>query len=181
MTLRTLEWTITILTVLGCQRPSTWSSASKRFFYNAYTLLVLILVQNLLVSAILDLMLNVDNQDDFSDNLFSTIAIVVSSFKLCSFLTNRESIAVLTSSLAKEPFLPVNREEYEIRTRFDKMIETRSIRYTAAIEVCIAFTWISTLIIDGRNRKLAFRVWIPYNYSSLSCYSVTYIQHVTTG
>ncbi|XP_076284737.1 odorant receptor Or1-like [Lasioglossum baleicum] len=39
---------------------------------------------------------------------------------------------------------------------------------------CGVIIWITSLIRDPKNRALAFRAWIPYDYSSPTLYTITY-------
>lgn len=77
----------------------------------------------LVVFEMLDIVLVVDNQNDFSDNFYVTLSMFVTCFKMCNLLFTRQNIAVLFETLRKEPFLPLDTEEMEIRTRFDGIAE----------------------------------------------------------
>lgn len=101
----------------------SWTSPSKKFLYNVYTVCVLLAMHCLAISQILDLFINVENQDEFSENFYSTLAAIVSCFKMYSILITRENIAILINTLQGEPFQPMNVEEIQIRTRFNEAAE----------------------------------------------------------
>ncbi|XP_076284731.1 odorant receptor Or1-like [Lasioglossum baleicum] len=50
-----------------------------------------------------------------------------------------------------------------------------SIQFMAALQITLFVGGISTLVMEGKNRRLAFRSWYPYNYTSPSLYAVTYL------
>lgn len=75
------------------------------------------------MSQFLDLILIVDNADDFTDNFYMLLAMIVSCFKMFSLLINRSNIALLTDVLRKKPCIPIEPDEVEIRLKFDKLIE----------------------------------------------------------
>lgn len=81
------------------------------------------LVHTLVISQILDVVFIVDNEDDFSENFYVTMPMIVTSFKLCSLLASRRNIVILINALQKEPFVPMNTEEIQIRVRFNKLAE----------------------------------------------------------
>ncbi|KAM0734619.1 hypothetical protein ACS0PU_011438 [Formica fusca] len=71
----------------------------------------------------LDLILIVENPDDFTDNFYMLLAMIVSCFKMSSSLVNRNNIAMLTDILMKKPCRPIQPDEMEIRQKFDRLIE----------------------------------------------------------
>lgn len=75
------------------------------------------------MSQFLDLILIVDNADDFTDNFYMLLAMIVSCFKMFSLLINHSNIALLTDILRKKPCKPIESDEVEIRQKFDKLIE----------------------------------------------------------
>nr|XP_031827715.1 odorant receptor 46a-like [Nomia melanderi] len=156
------------------QRPVTWTSTSKKLLYKVYTVLVLIILESLLLTLILDMVFNVENQDDFSDNLYALMPVITSSCKLCSFLANRERIMGLISKVKRKPHLPTSEAEMRIQIRIDEMNEKLATVFTSVFGSCVLIIWITSLIRDTRNRVLAFRAWVPYNYSSPTLYTVTY-------
>nr|XP_031827663.1 uncharacterized protein LOC116424851 [Nomia melanderi] len=119
----TLQWTSTVLSALGCQRPSTWTSPPRKFWYKVYGFATLLMVQTVAASAILDIAFNVRNQDDFSDNLYLSMPMVISCCKMCAFLANRESITSLLNSLQEKPYSPAGTVEMSIDAKYDRINE----------------------------------------------------------
>ncbi|XP_076644824.1 uncharacterized protein LOC143354510 [Halictus rubicundus] len=170
----TLRMTFTVLTLLGCQRPPTWTSSTKKFLYKVYSVVVFVFLQVLLLMTILDMIFNVEDQDEFSDNFYSLLPEITSYCKLCSFLTNHKSIMILINSMQRKPYSPVDATEMMIETRFDAINEKLTILFMSMFGSCGVIIWITSLIRDPKNRALAFRAWVPYDYSSPTLYTITY-------
>lgn len=47
--------------------------------------------------------------------------------------------------------------------------------YTILTEFCMAITLIAAVIENPKDRLLTFRTWVPYDYSSLPLYTVTFL------
>ncbi|XP_076377249.1 odorant receptor 46a-like isoform X5 [Megalopta genalis] len=163
-----LKYTFTFLSLLGCLCPSTWTSRAKRWLYKAYSLVILVFVQYMIVIAVLDIIINVENQDQFCENFYITVASLISLYKMLNFRGRRETILMLINRLEKEPFLPMNTAEMEIKLRIEKTIQKNAIMFMMVFQSYLLVTWMSSLMRDLKLRKLAHeRVWVPYDYSSL--------------
>ncbi|XP_053998019.1 odorant receptor Or1-like [Hylaeus anthracinus] len=46
------------------------------------------------------------------------------------------------------------------------------------MEICLVCTIASSITTDFRNRKLTYRAWIPYNYSSFVTFTIAYTHQV---
>lgn len=121
--MRILEFTFKILTGCGCWVPDSWISTYKCLIYNFYTIFILLLINTFTLSQFLDIILTVDNTDEFMDNFYMLLAMIVSCFKMFSLLINRKNIAMLIDILTKKPCAPIEPIEIEIRQKFDKLIE----------------------------------------------------------
>ncbi|XP_076621050.1 odorant receptor 94a-like [Colletes latitarsis] len=169
-----LRWIFKVHTIAGCSQTSDWTSPNKKFLYTVYTFVLFVLIHSLCLTQILDIVFNVNSQDEFSENIYLTVGVFVSCFKMWNLLHNRENYAVLISKLEKKPLLPVNTEEIEIRAKFDKMAEWNAIVYMTVAGLCIGWMIPSSFLKDFRYRKLSYRIWLPYNYSSSFVFAITY-------
>ncbi|XP_028047931.2 odorant receptor 94b [Monomorium pharaonis] len=115
-----LQLTFKILTIVGCWRPKSCSSFYLRFMYDAYTVFMIILLYTFLVSQFLDIIWNVDNAEDFTENFYATLASVVSCSKMLSLLVNRKNINKLTNVFLERPYRPSETDEMKIRYKFDR-------------------------------------------------------------
>jgi len=121
--MRVLDFTFKILTGCGCWIPDSWTSPYRRLLYHAYTIFIFVLISTFTLSQFLDLILIVDTADDFTDNFYMLLAMIVSCSKMFSLLINRSNIALLTDILRKKPCEPIEPDEVEIRQKFDRLIE----------------------------------------------------------
>ncbi|XP_053997915.1 odorant receptor 46a-like [Hylaeus anthracinus] len=168
------RWTFMLLTLCGCLPPASWTSPFKKFLYNIYTIFLVFLVHSLVLTQILDIVFNCENQDDFSDNFYLTVGVFVSCCKMCNLLTSHKNYAILIETLQEEPLTPVNNDEVEIQTRFEKWAQRNAIVYIVVIECCLGCMVATSVSSDFKTRQLTYRAWIPYNYTSLPAFSITY-------
>ncbi|XP_076377241.1 odorant receptor Or1-like isoform X2 [Megalopta genalis] len=171
----TLRYATMVLTAIGCHPPPTWTSNPKKLLYKVYGYLILIVVQTLTLTTILDIIFNVETQDEFSENLVLTIPMTITCCKFCSFLVYRDSIMLLINCQRRKPYSPVNEDEMKIESRFNKYNELITTVYTWSTIACIVFTVAIPLITNVENKVLTFRSWLPYDYSSPTVYAVTFI------
>ncbi|XP_076179889.1 uncharacterized protein LOC143153026 [Ptiloglossa arizonensis] len=182
-----LHGIFTIITICGCSRTSSWSSSTKRFLYNIYTIVLLLVVHTFVISQLLDIVFNGDDQENFNNNFYITLPTFVSCFKMFNMLTSRENYATLIDTLHEEPLLPMNTDEIEIRTRFDKLAEHlehcqrwNTILYTMVVQSCLIWMFSATILTNFKNRTLTYRAWLPFDYSSYLLFSISYA-HQTVG
>ncbi|XP_076241164.1 odorant receptor 4-like [Calliopsis andreniformis] len=175
-----LRWIRMLLVVCGFMPPPSWSSPVKKFLYNIYTVFVLLIVHTLLISQILDVIFIVDNPEDFSDNFYITVAILVCSYKTSRFLINRDMHAILMDTLDREPFSPMNKEENQIREKFDRLSELSAMTYTTLVVCCVVLLSVTPFFGGLKDKKLICRAWIPYNYSSPPLFFLTIFHQVTS-
>jgi len=71
---------------------------------------------------IMDIVLYVDNTDDFTNNLNMMLTISASCYKMFIMCLNYENIVMLINDLTEEPFKPLNSDEMKIRRQYDKTI-----------------------------------------------------------
>ncbi|KAF3430255.1 hypothetical protein E2986_11566 [Frieseomelitta varia] len=181
MTVHTLQCSRILLSICGCLPPSSWTSSFTKSLYNIYTSFVWLLILSLASAQILDIIINVENQDQFSDNFYITLVVFVSGCKLSIMLKHRRSILSLIDSLENEPFSTTNDEEMKIRSKFNKMNERIAIGYTILVEVAAISIFVRSYFTDFKKRKLTFRAWLPYDYSELLPYAFSYAYEVTTS
>lgn len=118
-----LEFTFKILIICGCWRPASWTMSYKRFIYHVYTIFIIFLIYTFMLSQLLDLLLNVDNPDDFTDNIYMLLAMFVSCCKMFTLLMNRNNIMMLIDILIKRPCKPIQSDEIKIQQKFDRLMQ----------------------------------------------------------
>lgn len=99
-----LQFTFKILTIIGCWQPKSWSSY-RLTVYNVYTIYtIVILLHAFLITQFLNIIWNVDNAEEFTENFYATLATFVSCSKMLSLLVNRNNINTLTNILVEKPY-----------------------------------------------------------------------------
>lgn len=121
--MRVLDSTFKFLIICGCWRPESWTSSYKRVIYHMHTFFVLLLLNTFTLSQLLDIILTVDNANDFTDNFYILLATIVACCKMFSMLVNRKNIAILTNILTEKPCRPLEPKEMEIYHKFDEGIQ----------------------------------------------------------
>ncbi|XP_077264620.1 odorant receptor 46a-like [Temnothorax americanus] len=173
--MRILQLTFKILTIVGCWRPQSCSSSCLRIVYDTYTVFFVILLHTFLVSQFLDIIWNVDNAEDFTENFYATLASVVSCSKMLSLLVNRKNINMLTNVLLEKPYKTLEVDEMRIRYKFDRLIYINTFCYIILVETTgVCFT-VTSLFTVFRKGNLTYRAWLPYDYcSSTIIFCLTY-------
>ncbi|CAL1676388.1 unnamed protein product [Lasius platythorax] len=173
-----LEFTFQMLTICGCWQPESWTSVYKRIIYRVYTVLVILLINSFVLSQFMDIILIVDNTDDFCDNFCVLLPMIIVCYKLFSLLTSHRNIIKLTDILNKEPCKPLKPNEIKIHYKFDKGMQINTFHYTAMCMVtCVIITFTSLLTNFG-ERKLTYRAWVPFEYSSMTLFCLLYIHQL---
>nr|XP_012143123.1 PREDICTED: uncharacterized protein LOC100881022 [Megachile rotundata] len=78
-------------------------------------------------------------------------------------------------SLNRNLFMPANKQEMDIRMKFNRIIELTTKAYTVVIAIFASGMFLITIVVDFKGRKLVGRVWLPYDYSSTTLYLITSI------
>ncbi|XP_011050409.1 PREDICTED: odorant receptor 49b-like [Acromyrmex echinatior] len=125
-------------------------------------------------SQFMDVVLNVDNPDDFTNTLYTMLTMFAADYKIFDLFVNHESFAKLIQNLTEGTFKPLLLVEIEIQRKFDKIIQNLAKCYTILIMITYIGHVLISLLINFKKRQLTFRGWIPYNYSSFMLFCLTY-------
>jgi len=110
-------------TVSGIWRPIEWYSNEAKMLYSTYTILVLSSLYFLVLTQFMDIVLIVDNVDDFTTNSLIFLSIVAVCCKATLIVVRRNAIIDLVQILLKEPYKFQNADEMAIQRKFDKFIK----------------------------------------------------------
>ncbi|XP_071631646.1 odorant receptor 4-like isoform X1 [Temnothorax longispinosus] len=176
--MRILKLTFILLTICGCWRPDSWSSLHKRLAYYVYASIIVLLLNTFLLSQLMDVILTVDNADDFSDNFFVLICMFISCCKSFIMLINRKNIIMLVDILMEKPCRPSRSTEINILYKFDKSIQINTWRFVCLGTVTLSCIMLSSLSINFRHRKLTYRAWLPFDYSSTLLFYLAYVHQL---
>ncbi|CAL1679396.1 unnamed protein product [Lasius platythorax] len=168
-----------IYTMGGVWRPIEWSSNCAKLLYNVFTILIIIAMYFLMLTQFMDIVLIVDNMDDFATNSLMFMTIVSVCCKATVAVVRRNAIIDLVQMLLKDPCKPRNEAEVAIQMKFDEFIRSCSIKYSLlATSSITSFTIRSVMnIMQG---DLPYRVWLPYDYNQSLMFWITSIQQIIT-
>lgn len=110
-------------TVGGVWRPVGWSSSIAKLLYNIFTIVTLALMYILAITQFTDIVLVIDNLDDFATNALMFPTIVAVCFKGTIVVTRRKAIIKLMQTLLEEPHKPRDEDEIAIQRKFDRFIK----------------------------------------------------------
>jgi len=71
---------------------------------------------------IMDIVLCVDNADDFTNNINMMLTTLASCYKMFILSINYENFVTLINYLTEEPFKPLDLDEMKIQRQYDKIV-----------------------------------------------------------
>ncbi|XP_039309010.1 odorant receptor 46a isoform X2 [Solenopsis invicta] len=175
-----LKLTFNLLTIFGCWRPNSWSSLHKRLVYYVYTSIIFLLLNTFMISQLIDVILTLSNAEDISDNFFALIAMCITCCKVLILLINRKNITMLIDILMEKPCRPSKSTEMKILYKFDKSIQINTWRFVHLGIITVSSVILSSLLINFRNRKLTYKAWLPFDYSSAILFYITFTHQMTS-
>ncbi|XP_067203544.1 odorant receptor 46a-like isoform X2 [Linepithema humile] len=152
-----------IFTISGMWRPVEWSSNCAKLLYNVLTYVILISEYFLVTTQFMDVILVVDNIDDFSINILMCLTIIAVCCKATVIVVRRNAVIDLVQMLLKEPCKFQNEDEIAIQTKFDQFIS-----------VTIGS------VLDTMQGHLPYRVWLPFDTNTSLIFWIISIQQIVT-
>lgn len=117
-----LSLNFVLCTITGIWRPIEWCSSGAKMLYNTFTLLVLLSLYFLMFTQFMDIILIVDNIDDFTTNSLMLLTIVAVCCKTTLVIIQRKAIINLVQMLLKDPYKTRNKNELAIQMKLDNFI-----------------------------------------------------------
>lgn len=114
-----LKFSLTVLAVAGCWRPTSWTSPFRNIMYNAYTLSVILILYTFAITQVMELILNADDSDTFGDALFNVIISLLACYKTIVIRKSHENIVTLINTFTETPFKPLDLNENMILEKFN--------------------------------------------------------------
>ncbi|XP_019885710.2 odorant receptor 46a-like [Camponotus floridanus] len=175
--MQTLSLNLFLYTISGMWRPIEWSSKCSKMLYSMLTCFTMCLLVILMLTQLLNIILVIDNVDDFAKNSLMFLSIVCVLFKAIAVITRRDELINLIETLQKKPCKAYNEEESDIQLKFDCMIRSYSIKYTSLASFSVTGGIIGGLL-NTLEGQLPFRMWVPYDYTSPFLFWLTSIQEL---
>ncbi|XP_071639477.1 odorant receptor 46a-like isoform X1 [Temnothorax longispinosus] len=151
-----------IHTFCGIWRPIEWSSNGAKLLYSIFTCGVLSSEYFMVLTQFMDIVLVVDNIDDFAANTLLFLSNVNASLKATFVVIRRNAIINVVGSLLKAPHKPRNEDEVAIQMKFDRFIRTFTITYALIMTSSITGITMGS-ILKVMHGHFPNRVWIPWD------------------
>ncbi|XP_011164848.3 uncharacterized protein LOC105199424 [Solenopsis invicta] len=168
-----------IYTLCGIWRPIKWSSNSAKLLYSVFTFIVIFSQYFLVFTQFMDIILVVDNIDDFATNTLMFLTIIAVCCKATVVVMRRNEIINLVQVLMREPCKPRDEDEAMIQTKFDKFIRSYSIKYSLLATGSVIGTTIGSIFNIMRGH-LPYRVWLPSKYNVPLVFRIVSIHQIIT-
>ncbi|XP_011869110.1 PREDICTED: putative odorant receptor 71a isoform X1 [Vollenhovia emeryi] len=168
-----------IYTLCGIWQPIEWSSNVAKLLYNIFTFNVIFSEYFLVLTQFMDIVLVVDNIDDFATNTLMFLTIVAVCCKATVVVVRRNAIINLVQVLLKTPCKPRNEDEATIQTKFDKFIRSYSIKYALMVTTSCTGVTIGS-ILNMMQGHLPLRIWLPFNFNIPIVFWIISIHQIIT-
>ncbi|XP_072767566.1 odorant receptor 46a-like [Anoplolepis gracilipes] len=166
-----------IYTMGGIWRPIEWSSNCAKLSYNVFTIVIIAAMYFLMLTQLMDIVLIVDNMDDFAINSLIFITIISVCCKATIAVVRRNAIIDIVQMLLKDPYKPQNEAEMAIQMKFDEFIRSCSIKYSLLVTSSVTSFTIRS-VINIMQGNLPFRVWLPYDSNEPLMFWITSIHQI---
>lgn len=71
----------------------------------------------------MNIVLNIDNFSEISDNIYMTLTVFIATYKIVTMWITKKHVTMIIKILMEEPFKPSELYEVMIRQKYDKMIK----------------------------------------------------------
>ncbi|KAL0116252.1 hypothetical protein PUN28_011231 [Cardiocondyla obscurior] len=168
-----LKYTLTVCSVAGFWQPLTWTSMFKHIFYKTFAAYLISTAYICVISQFINIIINVDNSDEFTDTLYMMLTILVAGYKQVYIWIYRKDFLDLINMLTEKPFAPCDAIEIEIQEKFEYFIKNTR-RYLIVVMIAVVAMILMSISSDLKERNLTFKAWIPFDYSSPTVYFFVY-------
>ncbi|XP_071639460.1 odorant receptor 46a-like isoform X2 [Temnothorax longispinosus] len=149
-----------IHTFCGIWRPIEWSSNGAKLLYSIFTCGVISSEYFMVLTQFMDIVLVVDNIDDFTANTLLFLSMVNVCCKATFVVIRRNAIIDVVGSLLKAPHKPRNEDEVAIQTKFDKFIRRYTITYGLIMTSSIIAITTGSILKDVGMDTLIFGLFL---------------------
>lgn len=118
-----LKFTLLICTYTGCWQPDSWTSLFKCVIYKTYAMFLVSSLYIFSISQFMNIVLNVENSDEFTDSLYMMLTVFVAGYKQVYMWIDHKNIMLIINVFNKKPFAACDTHEFMIQQKFEKMIQ----------------------------------------------------------
>ncbi|KMQ84089.1 odorant receptor isoform a [Lasius niger] len=127
----------------------------------------------------MDILLVVDNIDDFATNTLMFLTIVAVTCKATIVVVRRNAIIKLVQTLLTAPCKPRDENEMAIQRKFNKFIRSCSIKYSLLATSSVTGVTVRS-VLNVTQGYLPYRIWVPYDTDTSPMFLITSIQQIVT-
>jgi len=121
--MRVLKFTLLVCAFAGCWQPISWTSLFKHIIYKTYAMFLVSSLYIFSISQFMNIVLNVENSDEFTDSLYMMLTVFVAGYKQVYMWIDRKNIMVIINVLNEKPFAACETQELKIQQKFEKMVQ----------------------------------------------------------
>lgn len=121
--MRLLKFTLLVCGFAGCWQPPSWTSLFKHIIYKTYAMFLVSALFIFSISQFMNIILNVENSDEFTDSLYMMLTVFVAGYKQVYMWVDRKNIIVIFNVLNEKPFAACETREVMIQQKYEKIIQ----------------------------------------------------------
>nr|XP_012223401.1 PREDICTED: odorant receptor 13a-like [Linepithema humile]XP_012223402.1 PREDICTED: odorant receptor 13a-like [Linepithema humile] len=154
-----------LYTMSGVWRPIEWTSIPAKLLYGIFTCSTLYLLNFSMMTQLMDILLVVDNMDDFATTSLMFLTAIGAFCKAVTAVIRRDEIINLIKILQDKPCKPDNDDEINIQMKYDRLIRLCSISYTLLASFSATGATVGEIfaVLQG---ELPYRGWVPYDINN---------------
>ncbi|KYQ60701.1 Odorant receptor 46a, isoform A [Trachymyrmex zeteki] len=118
------------------------------------------------VAVIMNIILNINNFGEISDNIYMTLTVFIATYKITTMWIIKEHVITIINVLTEEPFKPSELCEIIIRQKYDKTIKKYAIWYYGLVQVTVICIILNAIFMDFIEGNLTYKAWVPFDYTS---------------
>ncbi|XP_072754238.1 uncharacterized protein [Anoplolepis gracilipes] len=172
--MRVLKFTFLICAFAGCWQPSSWTSLLKHIIYKTYAMFLFSALCTFSISQFMNIILYVDNSDEFTDSLYMMLTVFVAGYKQVYLWIDRKKVMVVINALIEKPFAICEIREATIQQKFEKIVENNTLRYLSMVTMAIISVVLMSIFTVFTKKNLTYKAWVPFDYSSPAIYLFVY-------
>lgn len=116
-----LKFTLTLCAIAGCVQPLSWTSSKKQRIYTVHRLLLISVIFTLMTSQLINIILNIDKSNEYSDTMYMTLAVLIGNYKLISMWITAKNIRSVIDIFAEKLFRSLESYETIIQQKYTKL------------------------------------------------------------
>ncbi|XP_011705073.1 PREDICTED: odorant receptor Or2-like [Wasmannia auropunctata] len=174
-----LSMNFVICSLCGMWRPNEWSSNGAKLLYYAFSFIVIFSEYFMMLTQFMDIVLVVDNIEDFATNTLMFLTVVAVCCKVTVIVVRRNAVNNLMQVLTETLRKPHDEDEVAIQTKFDLFIRSCLIKYSLLVTCSVTGTTIRS-ILNITQGHLPYRIWLPFNYNVPLMFWIISIHQIVT-